>query len=297
MSTKNIFTGLVVLLALLMVVAVLLATGVIGDKEDEQPTVIETAIVEASATNEFGDITYYTMVSEYARPGVSSDHTYKRTTKTRTESPYEEVDSHVYVTNEDGSPVYGDDGKPVTQVVKVTVDKNSLTTETPVPPETHYQQVTDENGAPVFDENGQPVTEAVEIETVPETTTDRWAEESRSDNGFLPDINIQVGRDDALANNIIAQINSDRESVGGKTALAVELNGVARQDSAFSVLPGYSDRVSGRGQTFITTYGGSQLYADIAKAMSGRIHSDSATKIGVGVSKSGGKYYTTVIIE
>ena len=297
MSTKNIFTGLVVLLALLMVVAVLLATGVIGDKEDEQPTVIETAIVEASATNEFGDITYYTMVSEYARPGVSSDHTYKRTTKTETESPYAEVDSHVYVTNEDGSPVYGDDGKPVTQVVKVTVDKNNLTTEDPVPPETHYQQVTDENGAPVFDENGQPVTEAVEIETVPETTTDRWAEESRSDNGFLPDINIQVGRDDALANNIIAQINSDRESVGGKSALVVELNGVARQDSAFSVLPGYSDRVSGRGQTFITTYGGSQLYADIAKAMSVRIHSDSATKIGVGVSKSGGKYYTTVIIE
>ena len=93
MSTKNIFTGLVVLLALLMVVAVLLATGVIGNKEDEQPTVIETAIVEASATNEFGDITFYTMVSEYVRPGVSSDHTYKRTTaKPTTESPFAEVD-------------------------------------------------------------------------------------------------------------------------------------------------------------------------------------------------------------
>ena len=297
MSTKNIFTGLVVLLALLMVVAVLLATGVIGDKEDEQPTVIETAIVEASATNEFGDVTFYTMVSEYVRPGVSSDHTYKRTTAKPTEPPFEEVDSYVYVTNEDGSPVYGDDGKPVTQVIKVTVDRNSLTKEEPVPPETYYQQVTDEHGAPVFDENGQPVTESVVVETVPETTTDRWAEESRSDNGFLPDIDIQVGRDDALANNIIDQINSDRESFGGKSPLAVELNGVARQDSAFSIMPGYSERVSGRGQTFITTYGGSQLYADIAKAMSGRIHSDSATKIGVGVSKSGGKYYTTVIIE
>jgi hypothetical protein len=141
------------------------------------------------------------------------------------------------------------------------------------------------------------VFESVVVETVPETTTDRWAEESRSDNGFLPDIDIQVGRDDALANNIIDQINSDRESFGGKSPLAVELNGVARQDSTFSIMPGYSERVSGRGQTFITTYGGSQLYADIAKAMSGRIHSDSATAIGVGVVKANGKYYTTVIIE
>ncbi len=298
MSTKNIFTGLVVLLAMLMVVAVLLATGVIGNKEDEQPTVIETAIIEASETNALGDIIYYTMVSEYARPGVSSDHTYKRTTgRPTTESPYAEVDSNVYVTNEDGSPVYGDDGKPVTAVVKVTVDKNSLTTDAPAVPETFYHQVTDEHGAPVFDENGQPVTEAVVIEPTAEVTTDRWAEESRADNGFLPDIDIQIGRDDALANNIIDQINSDRESIGGRAALAAELNGVARQDSAFSAMPGYTDRVSGRGMTFVTSYGGSQLYADIAKAMSGRIHSDSATKIGVGVSKSGGKYYTTVIIE
>ena len=38
-------------------------------------------------------------------------------------------------------------------------------------------------------------------------------------------------------------------------------------------------------------------YADIARALSGKIHSDSVTKIGVGVTKTGGKYYTTVIIE
>ena len=297
MSTKNIFTGLVVLLALLMVVAVLLATGVIGDKEDEQPTVIETAIVEASATNEFGDVTFYTMVSEYVRPGVSSDHTYKRTTAKPTEPPFEEVDSYVYVTNEDGSPVYGDDGKPVTQVIKVTVDRNSLTTEEPVPPETYYQQVTDESGNPVLDENGNPVTEAITVVVTEAPTTDRWAEESRSDNSFLPDIDIQVGRDDALAENIVSQINADRSSVGGRAALSDELSAVARQDSAFSSMAIYNDRVSGRGMTFVTTYGGSRLYADIARAMSSKIHSDSATKIGVGVTKTGGKYYTTVIIE
>ncbi len=296
MSTKNIFTGLIVLLALLMVVAVLIATGVIGNKEDEQPTVVETAIVEMSQTNEYGDIFIYTMVSEYVRPGVSSDHTYKRTTKAETEAPFAEVESYVYVTNEDGSPVYGENGKPVTEVVMVTVDKNSLTTEEVIP-ETVYHQVTDENGNPVFDENGQPVTEAVTVVVTAAPTTDRWAEESRADNGFLPDIDIQVGRDDALANNIIDQINADRSSVGGKTALAAELNSVARQDSAFSSISGYNDRVSGRGMTFVTTYGGSQLYADIARAMSGKIHSDSATKIGVGVTKTGGKYYTTVIIE
>lgn len=296
MSTKNIFTGLIVLLALLMVVAVLIATGVIGDKEDEQPTVIETAIVEMSETNQFGEVTFYTMVSEYARPGVSSDHTYKRTTRPETEPPFAEVESFVYVTNEDGSPVYGEDGKPVTEAVIITVDRNSLTTEQVVP-ETAYQQVTDENGNAVLDENSNPVTEAVTVVVTEAQTTDRWAEESRSDNGILPDIDIQVGRDDALANNIISQINADRESVGGRAALSDELSAVARQDSAFSSMPVYNDRVTGRGMTFVTTYGGSQLYADIARAMSGMIHSDSATKIGVGVTKTGGKYYTTVIIE
>lgn len=296
MSTKNIFTGLIVLLALLMIVAVLIATGVIGNKEDEQPTVIETAIINVSGTDQYGEVTFYTMVSEYIRPGVSSDHTYKRTTRHETESPYAEVDSAVYVTDENGNPVYGEDGKPVTEVVKVTVDKNSLTTEEVIP-ETVYNQVTDENGAPVFDENGNPVTEAVTVVATAAPTTDRWAEESRSDNGFLPDIDIQVGRDDALANNIIDQINADRSSVGGKAPLADELGAAARQDSAFSSMPVYKDRVSGRGMTFVTTYGGSQLYADIARAMSGKIHSDSASKIGVGVTKTGGKYYTTVIIE
>lgn len=301
MSTKNIYTGVAVMLALVMVLIALMATGVIGKKDDEETEIqsyIATRIEIESGTNEFGDITFYTVLEEYVELGVSSDHTYKPTTRpTTTEDPFVEQDSYVYVTNEDGSPVYGDDGKPVTEVVKVTVDKNSITTTEPVPPETVYQQVTDEHGAPVFDENGQPVTESVTVEATAAATTDRWAEESRSDNGFLPDIEIQVGRDDALANNIISQINSDRMSVGGKEALAAELNGPARSDSSFSAMPGFEDRVSGRGMTFVTTYGGSQLYADIAKAMSSRIHSDSATKIGVGVSKSGGKYYTTVIIE
>lgn len=301
MSTKNIFTGLVVLLAVLMVIAVLLVTGVIGGDEETtaEPTVIETKIVQASETNASGDIIYYTMVEEYVRPGVSSDHTYKRTTRAakETESPFVEQDSFVYVTNEDGSPAYGEDGKPVTEIVKVTVDKNSITTAEPVPPETVYQQVTDEHGAPVFDENGQPVTEALTVEVTEEVTTDIWAEESRSDNGFLPDIEINVGRDDALASNIITQVNNDRASVGGRAALSADLNAVARSDSSFSAMPGYQDKVSGRGMTFITEYGGSRLYADVARSMSSLIHSDSVSKIGVGVSRYNGKYYTTVIIE
>lgn len=303
MSTKNIYTGVAVMLALVMTLVALMATGVIGGKDEEKEhtepkTIIATRFIDASRIDENGDITFYTVLEEYAELSVSSDHTYKKTTRpTTTEDPFVEQDSYAYVTNEDGSPVYGDDGKPVTEVVKVTVDKNSITTTEPVPPETVYQQVTDEHGAPVFDENGQPVTESVTVETTVEATTDRWAEESRSDNGFLPDIDIQVGRDDALANNIIDQINSDRMSVGGKEALSVELNATARSDSTFSAMKGYEDKISGRGTTFVTSYGGAQLYADIAKSMSGKIHSDSATKIGVGVSKLGGKYYTTVIIE
>ena len=292
MSTKNIYTAVVVMLALVMVLIALMATGVIGGKEEktEPESFIATRVIEASGTNEYGEITYYTMLEEYVELGVSSDHTYKPTTRpTTTEDPFVEQDSFVYVTNEDGSPVYGEDGRPVTDVVKVTVDKNSITTQEPVPPETEYHQVTDENGNPVLDENGQPVTEAFTVEsTTAEATTDRWAQE---DGGF------KGIRDDELASDIIDQINSDRESVGGRASLSVELNGVARSDSSFSSMKGFEDKTSGRGMTFVTTYGGSQLYADIARAMSGRIHSDSATAIGVGVVKANGKYYTTVIIE
>ncbi len=290
MSNKNIYTAVAVMLALVMLLVALMATGVIGKKEEKtEPYHIETRIEVESATNEFGDVTFYTVLEEYLVPGVSSDHTYKPTTRpSTTENPFVEQDSYVYVTGEDGSPVYGEDGKPVTEVVKVTVDKNSITTMPTTEPETYYNQVTDENGAPVFDENGQPVTEAVIVEPTTETTTDRWAQD---DNGF------KGVRDDELASAIIDQINSDRSSIGGKAALSVELNGVARSDSSFSTMPGFEDKVSGRGMTFVTTYGGSQLYADIARSMSSRIHSDSATKIGVGVLKAGGKYYTTVIIE
>ncbi len=310
MSTKNIYTGVVVMLALVMVLVALLATGVIGKKDEEETSESETVpqsyiatrIEVESLTNEFGDVTFYTVLDYYVELGVSSDHTYKPTTTlpTTTDNPFVEQDSYVYVTNEDGSPAYGEDGKPVTEVVKVTVDKNSLTTLPPPEPETKLEQVTDENGVPVTDENGQPVTQTVTVEmtTTVETTTDRWAEETRSDNnGFLPDFEINVGRDDELASDIIEQINSDRASVGGRAPLAVELNGVARTDCTYSSMPAYADRVSGRGMNFVTTYGGSKLYADIARAMSSKIHSDSATKIGVGVAKSGSKYYTTVIIE
>ena len=293
MSTKNIYTAVAVMLSLVMVLIALMATGVIGGKKEDETELqsfIATRVVEASETNEYGEITYYTMLEEYVELGVSSDHTYKPTTKpSTTDDPFVEQDSFAYVTNEDGSPVYGEDGKPVTEVVKVTVDKNSITTQEPVEPETEYQQVTDENGNPVLDENGQPVTESVTVEsTTAAPTTDRWSQEDEGFKGI---------RDDALANNIIEQINSDRESVGGKAPLVVELNGVARSDSSFSAMKGFEDRVSGRGMTFVTTYGGSQLYADIARAMSSKIHSDSATIIGVGVAKSNGKYYTTVIIE
>lgn len=291
MSNKNIYTGIAVLSALVMVLIVFLVTTN-KDREDAttKPYHWETRIEVESATNEFGDVTFYTVYQEYLVPGVSSDHTYKPTTRpSTTESPFVEQDSFVYVTNEDGSPVYGEDGKPVTEVVKVTVDKNSVTTAPPPETETRFEVVTDESGAPVTDENGLPVTGAVAVEVTSAPTTDRWAEDNNG--GFAP------VRDDALASDIIDQINSDRSSVGGRAPLAVELNGVARSDSSFSAMKGFEDRVSGRGMTFVTTYGGVQLYSDIARAMSGKIHSDSATEIGVGVFKSGGKYYTTVIIE
>ena len=142
------------MLALVMLLIALMATGVIGGKKEDETELqsfIATRVVEASETNEYGEITYYTMLEEYVELGVSSDHTYKPTTRPpTTEDPFVEQDSFVYVTNEDGSPVYGEDGKPVTEVVKVTVDKNSITTQEPVPPETEYPPLYDINSETPF---------------------------------------------------------------------------------------------------------------------------------------------------
>ena len=54
MSTKNIYTAVVVMLALVMLIIALMATGVIGGKEEETEvhSYIATRVVQASETNE-----------------------------------------------------------------------------------------------------------------------------------------------------------------------------------------------------------------------------------------------------
>ncbi len=76
---QNIMTGVVVALALiLLLVVILVKTGVFNssEKTTAEETVIDTAVVIASETQENGEVTYYTVFSRYARPKISSNHIY-----------------------------------------------------------------------------------------------------------------------------------------------------------------------------------------------------------------------------
>ena len=88
MSTKNILTGVVVALALVLVLVVILVkTGVFNGAETttaEPETIIETQVVVVTGTDVNGDTFKYTMVSEYAKPKISSNFIYPTKKKTTT---------------------------------------------------------------------------------------------------------------------------------------------------------------------------------------------------------------------
>ena len=83
MSGKNILTGVVCALALILVVIVILVkTGVFEEPPKtttEVETVMETKIVVESETNEEGSIEYVTALHYYPKPKYSSNHTYPTT--------------------------------------------------------------------------------------------------------------------------------------------------------------------------------------------------------------------------
>ncbi len=300
MAKKDIITGVVALVAIaLVVIVVLISTGVIGgDKEDE--TVVETSVVHASRIDENGNIEYYTMVTEYTRPKASSGYTYpvkpaQPTTEPVTEPSttlpnYVEYTSAVTVLDENGNPVLDENGVPLTSFVSYT----EIATQPPPPP-TQAVQVTDQNGNPVLDENGVPVTEMV---TVGETTTREngiWTTSETESKRFditPPD----VGRDDALASNLIAQINFDREGAGLPPLTENRELTISARSSSTSRAVGIDDGNS-RGYILDTSYGGQQIYIDMYDMMSSAILSADSTQVGVGVAKMNGQYFTTIIIQ
>ena len=313
MSSKNILTGIICALALILVVVVVLVkTGVFEADETltEFETIIETEVIVESETNEEGSIEYVTFVHSYPKPKYSSNHTYPTTKKKTTvpestettTAPFVEQTRFIPVTDENGIPQFDENGNPYTEVVTYTVAVSDITTTettTEYIPKTSGVVVTNFMGRTEVDENGNPVTVLVTLEAPPTTQADIWSENVQSGTTEEGGFNIQpdISRDDNLAQAIVGQINRDREA-NGLTPLehATGLKASARTNSTAMALPDvYGDeRVAGAYED-ITTYGGNAIYQRVAAARSSEISSAETTKIGVGVVLYEGKYYTTVI--
>lgn len=313
---QNILTGVVVALALiLLLVVILVKAGVFDGKEKTtaEETVIDTAVVLASETQENGEVTYYTVFSRYVRPKISSNHVYptKKTTAGSTTAAYVEVTEIEYETDAEGNRVLDENGQPVTKVVRYTVPADSTTLEettTKYVQRTQYQVVTD----PVFkkpkkDKDGNVITEVVTLDPPRTEKPDIWSESvvpgtvSETDRpGVDIDLNGGVVRDDALAQSIVSAINSDREAAGlAPLTDSTKLKGMARARSKSAARPDmFGDySISGTAYEFTTSYGGKALYGDIASSASGSAMSESVSSVGVGVVKYMDTYYTTVIFE
>ena len=296
-STKNIITGVVGVVAVILVIVVVcvIRFGNDEEKKREDETVIVSEIISEIRTDENGETFFYTMVTRYSKPKYSSDHTYATTKKPTTteEEQFVELTNYVYATDENGNPKYDENGQMMTEVVTYTVPADSVTQPTEYVPETENIEVTDEDGAPVVDESGNRVTQVV---TLPPPTTvtqeEIWdSEETRPGPGIFPT------RDDALAENIVAQINRDREERGlAPLTHDQDLKADARIQSTYKAAPELADKEYNSGTTFETDYGGQSLYVTVMQSVGGRALSADTTMIGIGVVKLNGTYYTTVIL-
>ena len=296
-STKNILTGAVVAVALLLVAAVFLAPKIKEWKENkENETVIVSEIITEIGTDENGETFFYTMVTRYSRPKYSSNHTYPPTSRPSTtkEDEFVELTSYEYVTDENGNPVFDENGNYATEVVTYTVPAEEFEPPSEYEPSTENVAVTDENGNPVLDENGNAVTEVVTLPP-PETTTREniWdGETERPGPGFFPT------RDDALADKIVTQINRDRADRGlDPLTHDQDLKADARVQSTYNAAPELGGDDTDYGTSFETSYGGDSLFQTVMGSVGGRALSADVTKIGVGVVKLNGTYYTTIILE
>lgn len=311
MSSKNILTGLVCIVALVLVVVVILVkTGAFDSTErtTEYETIIETSVVYESQTNEEGSVEYVTWVHTYPKPKYSSNHTYpttkKRTTVPNTEtttSPFVEQSSFVAVTDENGIPQFDENGVPFTEIMTYTVPVDSITTTEPTTefvPRTESAVVTNRWGKTETDENGNPVTEIVTLDAPPTTREDIWnvTEETGTTKKSLINIETEVKRDDTLAQNIVNQINIDREAAGlAPLEHSTNLKATARTNSMAKAMPDVYGEASS--YCLVTTYGGNPVYQQVKAANNAAAMSADTTQIGVGVVVYEGKYYTTVLFN
>ncbi len=312
MSGKNILTGVVCALALILVVIVILVkTGVFDEPKKTTTTVVETVmetkIVVESETNEEGSIEYVTALHYYPKPKYSSNHTYpttkKKTTAPETTTvPMLEMTDFVPVTDENGIPQFDANGVPFTEVVTYTIPADSTTTTEPTTefvPRTEGVVVTNRWGKEEKDENGNPLTEMVTLDAPPTTLPDLWSEnlQSGTTNSDGKGDKVNFKRDDSLAQAVVDQINIDREAEGlAPLEHAAGLKASARTNSMALALPEVYGEPSGA-YSLVTTYGGNPVYQTVKAANRDKAMSADTTKIGVGIVVYEGQYYTTVIFE
>ena len=226
---QNTLTVVVAVAALLLAgVVVLVKTGVLSrSREEPEETVTETRIVEVSEVNENGEIIYYTIAETYVKPGISSNHRYPYTTKKTTTSSgttneeegtsFVEVTEYQPVLDENGYPMFDENGELVTSVVTYTkpVDKdgNIIEEETTSVEEGGSQEETtgettttaeyyEVNGKVVTDRHGDPVTRV--------TVTSPFRRRGRDDTTAAPTTSAVTGSQDS---SVRTSVNSDSASV------------------------------------------------------------------------------------
>ena len=327
-KTQNIITIIIVVIALILAAAVVLVkTGVLtknGETEDtEEETVVESRIVVETTVNDEGEVEYVTVLEYYTAPAQGKQHRYSTTTtkptkatepeETEPETSIVEHSKVLAVTNADGQVLYDDSGEIQTEIVTYTEvvttapSTSETTTEstTEYVPEYSYSVVTD----PVFkkpkkDKDGNTVTEAIILNptTTEPTTEDRWSENVTDDTTTTKKkiITTNYSAQENLENAILAQINDDRE-IKGLPAIssskdlktAARTNSLSMIDSNINAQTGY-----GKTYTFTSSYAGTSLYNVIATSGAGTTSmSEDITSVGIGVYKSGEKYYTTLIFQ
>ncbi len=319
MSSKNIMTGIVVALALVLVVVVILVKNNVFEKKEtttttEIETVIESEIIVVSETDMWGDITFLTMVTKYARPKYSSLHTYPSTTTTTeapeeetfeeettetTEIQYVELSTVVHATDENGNRLFEEDGTPVTETVYYTVDANSLTTTatTEYIPETSVIEVTNELGETITEIVTLPPPSTTVTTATTELSNTRWdTTTATKKDGINVDLKTP-DRDDILAEKIVEQINEDRIEKGLEPLVHDEsMRASARKKSLALALPSvYNQDDINADYTVTTKFGGESLYMKVVDSTRDKALSGDVTKIGLGIVVQDGVYYTSVI--
>lgn len=309
MSTKNILTGIVAALALVLVLVVILVkTGVFeGAETTTEPEMVEeTKIVVVTGTDVNGDHFEYTMMTKYTTPGISSNFIYptrKKTTTATTEPEsttaplFVEETSAVEVTNEMGEPVTDENGVPVTEIITYTVPVTESTTAEPTTaysPRTSYVVVTNKLGIVQKDEDGNPKTEAVTIDPPAPTQGDIWSESAVPATTSKYNIDAGVDVNGNLEQAILEQLNQDRLAVGAMP-LNNDQKAKARTQATAKAIPAIYGDPDSSAFILVTDYSGQGIYSEVSSALSEKLLSAETSSIGIGAIKYQDKYYTCII--